>query len=499
MPRRYNDNPLMNKHRGHGAGRGERDGQNRGNGSGDQYGGHGYREEPEGPNWKKVLLISLVSVLLVVAAGGGVIWYVGHDLISLSNYVADEDVKTIDDMPEAMRETESAEELLNEEQLNLVREQLDSAQEIQTVTDDNVFNLLLVGVDRTDKSWNGNSDSMMLVSINDAAKRVSVVSLMRDTYVDIPGYGYHKLNNAYAVGGGPLLTQTVTDTYKVDVTRYAAVDFENMVEIVDALGGIDLEMTDAEVEVMNGYILDMCDRVLHLNGYDYLLPGGGVFHVNGVQAVAYARNRFVGNSDYARTERQRYVISQMIAEIRRMDVAQMYQFVRDVLPLVKHNVEESEIWDMVTKAPEILQYEFVQDRIPYDGMYDTMDVKGEDMLVPHWADTIEKLHDTIYKGGEVSQNTDNTADRLKTNDEIAADYPGLEDTPAAAQTEAPASNAKSDSNTKKNKNTSTDTNVNKNTGSSQSAPENDDGSSSGGDAQSDIPKGSIGDGVIIIH
>ena len=85
-------------------------------------------------------------------------------------------------------------------------------------------------------------------------------------------------------------------------------------------------------------------------------PAAAVYHCNGVQAVAYARNRYVGNSDYARTERQRYVISQIIEEVKRMDVARLTQFVKDVLPLVTHNVEETEIWDLVTKAPEILQY-----------------------------------------------------------------------------------------------------------------------------------------------
>ena len=73
-------------------------------------------------------------------------------------------------------------------------------------------------------------------------------------------------------------------------------------------------------------------HTLGLNGYDYVLPGGGVYHCNGVQAVAYARNRYVGNSDYARTERQRYVISQIIEDVKRMDVAQLTQFVKDVLP-----------------------------------------------------------------------------------------------------------------------------------------------------------------------
>ena len=200
-----------------------------------------------------------------------------------------------------------------------------------------------------------------------------------------------------------------------------------MIEIVDALGGVDLEMTDAEVNVANGYMLDMCNT-LGMNGYDYILPGGGVYHCNGVQAVAYARNRYVGNSDYARTERQRYVISQMIAEVKRMDVAQLTQFVRDVLPLVTHNVEEGEIWDMVTKAPEILQYDFVQDRIPYDNMYDVIYVNGQDMLVPDWGSTIEKLHETIYGDGSISDNSDNDKEnRVEASDEYTSDFPGLED------------------------------------------------------------------------
>ena len=411
MSRRYDDNPLMN---------------------------HNHRKQ--GPSWKKIMGISLCIILAIVVAGGVLIYTIGHELISSTNFVEDAAVKTAqeEELPEEAKETVSAEEkkgrVLDESELNEIHQQMNQLSDVDTVEDEDVYNLLLVGVDRRDKTWNGNSDSMMLVSINHTAKRVSVVSLMRDTYVNIPEHGYNKLNAAYALGGGPLLTETITDTYKVDVSRYAAVDFENMIQIIDALGGIDLEMTDAEVEVANGYMLDMCNT-LGLNGYDYVLPGGGVYHCNGVQAVAYARNRFVGNSDYARTERQRYVISQIIEEVKRMDVVRLTQFVKDVLPLVIHNVEESEIWDLVTKAPEILQYKFVQDRIPYDNMYDVIYVDSQDMLVPQWETTIEKLHNTIYGDGSISDNSDNDAEnKVEVSDEFTDDYPGLLD--AETETEA---------------------------------------------------------------
>ena len=411
MSRRYDDNPLMN---------------------------HNHRKQ--GPSWKKIMGISLCIILAIVVAGGVLIYTIGHNLIDSTNFVEDAAVKTAqeEELPEEAKETVSAEEkkgrVLDESELNEIHQQMNQLSDVDTVEDEDVYNLLLVGVDRRDKTWNGNSDSMMLVSINHTAKRVSVVSLMRDTYVNIPEHGYNKLNTAYALGGGPLLTETITDTYKVDVSRYAAVDFENMIQIIDALGGIDLEMTDAEVEVANGYMLDMCNT-LGLNGYDYVLPGGGVYHCNGVQAVAYARNRFVGNSDYARTERQRYVISQIIEEVKRMDVVRLTQFVKDVLPLVTHNVEETEIWDLVTKAPEILQYKFVQDRIPYDNMYDVIYVDSQDMLVPQWETTIEKLHNTIYGDGSISDNSDNDAEnKVEVSDEFTDDYPGLLD--AETETEA---------------------------------------------------------------
>ena len=411
MSRRYDDNPLMN---------------------------HNHRKQ--GPSWKKIMGISLCIILAIVVAGGVLIYTIGHNLIDSTNFVEDAAVKTAqeEELPEEAKETVSAEEkkgrVLDESELNEIHQQMNQLSDVDTVEDEDVYNLLLVGVDRRDKTWNGNSDSMMLVSINHTAKRVSVVSLMRDTYVNIPEHGYNKLNTAYALGGGPLLTETITDTYKVDVSRYAAVDFENMIQIIDALGGIDLEMTDAEVEVANGYMLDMCNT-LGLNGYDYVLPGGGVYHCNGVQAVAYARNRFVGNSDYARTERQRYVISKIIEEVKRMDVVRLTQFVKDVLPLVTHNVEETEIWDLVTKAPEILQYKFVQDRIPYDNMYDVIYVDSQDMLVPQWETTIEKLHNTIYGDGSISDNSDNDAEnKVEVSDEFTDDYPGLLD--AETETEA---------------------------------------------------------------
>ncbi|MDO4323382.1 MAG: LCP family protein [Lachnospiraceae bacterium] len=375
------------------------------------------RKKP-GMNTKKVFAISFCIVLGIVFISGGLIYKLGHDLYSSVNYVADEDVKVVETLPEQALAEQNAQQdgavedstepmtdidglggvKVSEEELESIHSKMmNSLTGKSTVSDEDIYNVLLVGVDRQDKTWNGNSDSMILVSVNKAENRVTMVSLMRDTYVEIPDKGYEKLNAAYAYGAGPLLCQTVTDTYKVEVDRYAAVDFWDLVDIIDIIGGVDLEITAKEVEVMNGYIMDMCERLMNIDSSEHMLPSeGGYIHCDGVQAVAYARNRFVGNSDYQRTERQRYLMQQLMAEVKQMSVAQMTEKMQAILGHVTMNIPESEIWSMIPELPEMLEYKFEMDRIPYDDMYDVISVKGQGMLVPDWEPTIEKLHNFIY-------------------------------------------------------------------------------------------------------
>lgn len=369
---------------------------------------------PKTPRWGKYFAIIFGVLILLTVAGGAAIMYFGHSMISLANFVesTNQRILSADELPEEARETVKAEdrkgEVVGESELDNIHQRMNAVdQKISPVSNENVYNLLLVGVDRRDKSWNGNSDSMMLVSINFKAERVSIISLMRDTYVNIPEVGYNKLNNSYARGGGNLLCATITSNFNTDVSRYAAVDYEDMIDIIDAMGGIDLYWTSEEIEVADGYIRDMCNT-LGVDAWDHLLPveGEGNWHCDGIQAVAYARNRFVGNSDYQRTERQRYVIGQIIEKVKSMNVAQLMSFARRVLPLITHNVKEADIWELITKAPTILQYDFVKDRVPYDGLYTIINIDDEDYLSPDWEQTITKMHETIYGDGTVSDNED---------------------------------------------------------------------------------------------
>ena len=380
--------------------------RNRDDHSNPMNGRNGYNNEMKpkksGMNVKKVFAISFCIVLGIVCISGGVVYKLGTDLYSSITYVADEDVQVVEPLPEEkMEETLSTEErtgvAVSADELDSIHNLMSSLSDRETVSDDDIYNVLLVGVDRQEKPWNGNSDAMMLVSVNKKQNKVSIVSLMRDTYVDIEGVGYAKLNAAYAYGAGPLLCQTVTDTYKVKVDRYAAVDFWALVDIIDIIGGVSLQITAKEAEVANGYIRDMCERQLNIDPSGHYLPSeGGLVYCDGVQAVAYARNRYVGNSDFQRTERQRYVIQQLMEEVKQMSIAQMTEKMQAILEHVTMNIPETEIWSMLGEVPDILEYEFEMSRVPYDNMYSTIYVKGQDMLVPDWDATIEKLHNTIY-------------------------------------------------------------------------------------------------------
>ena len=370
--------------------------------------------EPRGPRWGRILGIVLVVLLAMVVLGGVGIYFYGHSLIGRANFVSDDQVKQLETLPAEAYEEKTTEQdglkgaSLNQSELGNIQKKMNQENsKVDTIMDSDVYNVLLCGVDRRDKTWNGNSDSMMLVSLNNEKKRVSVISLMRDTYVAIPGHDYEKLNAAYAYGGGPLLLETVRNNYKIDVTRYAAVDFMDMVDVIDDMGGVELTWTDQEVEVANGYMIDMCQNVLNIPYEEHLLPGGGTYNCDGVQAVAYSRNRFVGNSDYTRTQRQRYVVSQMVEKLKSMSATDMMAFVTKVLPLITHNIPETEIWNLVNDAPQLLKYDYVQDRVPYDGLYDTIDVDGQGMLVPDWDDTISQMQRTIYGDGSISKNEDN--------------------------------------------------------------------------------------------
>ncbi len=257
---------------------------------------------------------------------------------------------------------------------------------------DNAYDVLLIGVDRRDESWFGNSDVMMLVTINDSKEKIFVTSFLRDLGVDIPGIGLHKLNAACANGGPELTVETIEQNFDLKIDNYAMVDFNSMRDIVDAVGGVDIEMDEDEVVVANDYIKTMCeandDRF-----EDHEIKGSGLLHLDGYQAVGYCRNRFTGSeNDFGRTERQRKVIHAIVDGIRDESVFGAVLTALKILPSIESDLGAGDTVNLLSKAPAIISYGMEELHIPYDDLYTIQD----EMLMYDHDETISRLHATIF-------------------------------------------------------------------------------------------------------
>lgn len=329
----------------------------------------------------RIVLIVILVILLLVCAG---LFFLFRHYYGQSNYMRDSDVTQLaeGEIPSDLLEDDIDANMDQQQQ----EEELEKAQaaqsEISFPNNENVYNILLIGSDRRDTSWYGNSDVMMLLSINKETKTLHLTSFMRDSYAVIGDRGGHKLNYAYAVGGGPLLVETIEENYKIDIDQYASADFTNTAEIVDLVGGVDITVTDAEARLINSSALGEADE----------LPGAGTYHLNGAQAVAYARIRKVGNADYQRTERQRTVMAEIFEQAQSLSILELNDLANEILPLVTHNMSQGTVLSLLADLPTIMSYELVLDRVPYDGLYY---FRGE-MLVPEWEETIDRLHENIY-------------------------------------------------------------------------------------------------------
>ncbi len=335
---------------------------------------------------------TIAAILAILFIAGFVVM---HTYYNRANFIADTQIaENTDNL--ALAATVEDTGLTAEDESALtetVTAQMEAA-DVEMVGGKDVYNLLLVGVDRRDTSWYGNADCNILLSFNRTKKTITMMSFMRDLYAEIPGHGIRKLNAACAYGGCPLLVTTIENNYKIPIDNYAWVDFNGMIKIIDLLGGVDLRISDAEMQAANGYISEMA----RLNGEDpqqhFLLTSGDV-HMSGYQAVGYARIRSVGNSDFGRTERQRVILAQIMGKIAGASTKEKASIVRRILPFVTHNIPESKIFGSIPTIMSLSGYKLQSARIPFDGLF-TID---HEILVPDFATTLPIIEDILYGDG----------------------------------------------------------------------------------------------------
>jgi len=215
----------------------------------------------------------------------------------------------------------------------------------------------------------------MVLSVNTETKTVKIVSIMRDSLVKIEkksGTSYNKINSAYASGGPELAIKTINQNFGLDISEYATVNFYGMAEIIDAVGGIDVELTEQEVSTnhvdgFNGLVERQCKK-FKKNPKKYYIRTAGKHHVNGIQAVAYSRirkfrNIWGTNNDFGRTDRQRYVMEQLFNKALTLPKSQYMKLVKALIPYTETSLSYSEImglaFDVLLKSPK-----FEQTRMP---------------------------------------------------------------------------------------------------------------------------------------
>jgi len=261
--------------------------------------------------------------------------------------------------------------------------------------DPNIVNILLMGVDSRDpKADPGHSDAMMILTVDKTHNKLKLSSIMRDSYVSIDGHEDQKITNAHELGGALLSIKTVNKNYDMNIMDYAQVNFMGLEKIIDSVGGLQLNLSLEEAKTANMYIKEASDIEHKTPPY---FTHGGLQKLNGLQAVAYARIRYVGNADFQRTERQRIVLTAVFKKLANTNITDIPKAADAIIPYVQTSMKSD---TMMSLATYILTHKMttpIQTRVPYDGLYKNDVINGADVLTWDKQSNIDKLHQFIFE------------------------------------------------------------------------------------------------------
>lgn len=308
-------------------------------------------------NMSKKKKVLLASVLLVVLA---IVWIYGSIVVKFYSGIA---------------------KVVPEDEVDPTAEEVQIAEKEQA--EDEVINVLLVGIDTTDPDADeGRSDTMMLVSYNKTKNKSTVVSFLRDSLVEIDGHGKSKLGHTYAYGGVGLTINTINKVYDLDIQNYITISFDNLVNVINEMGGVKVAVSEEEANYYRQIgVMDVSE---------------GEVTLTGEQALAHARNRTLG-SDFERSRRQRSVMygvyKKIMEERNPSDVLELIKF---CTTQVKTNLSVKELYDL---AMEVLTEENLlmqQTSIPKDGTYEATTYEGMQVLEIKLKANKEYLKELLY-------------------------------------------------------------------------------------------------------
>lgn len=330
----------------------------------------------------KVLCIVLGMLLTILLAGTA---YVEH-LLDQMTYVDPNETQPRLSAEEAdallSQETETVDPDFTGPELNEEDVHLEDTDAL--IGGDGIVNILLIGQDTTDEN-RSRSDSMILVTFNKERNTITMTSFMRDMYVKIPGYKKNRINVAYLLGGMQLLDETLYNNFGVEIDGNVEIDFSHFKELIDLLGGIELELNYKEADFVN------------LKTRRYTLEAG-TQQLDGEQALWYARFRGDALGDFNRTNRQRIVLNTLLENYKNAKLTTLIGMLDDILPMVTTDLTKSEIVSYVTELfPMLATAEVITQRIPVDGAYEMARIDGMSVLVPNISKNVQALVDSLVE------------------------------------------------------------------------------------------------------
>jgi len=303
---------------------------------------------------KKILLVSVLVIVLLIG------WIYGSIVVKFYSGIA---------------------KVVPEDEVDPTATEVQIAQKEKL--EDEVINVLLVGVDTTDPdAEDGRSDTMMLVSFNKTQNKSTVVSFLRDTLVEIDGHGKSKLGHTYAYGGVGLTINTINDTYDLDIQNYITISFDNLINVIDEMGGVKVSVSQEEADYYRRI------GVMDVNE--------GEVTLSGTQALSHARNRTLG-SDFERSRRQRSVMYGVYKKImEERDPADVMELIKFCMTQVKTNLTVTEIYDLAMEVLTTENLMMQQAAIPKDGTYEPTRFEGMEVLEIKKKPNKEYLKELLY-------------------------------------------------------------------------------------------------------
>lgn len=351
---------------------------------------------------RKIILLAVELILLIVVLAGLWFWQKLSKIETDDTFVAESNEELTDDTKDILGEYTT---------------------------------IALFGLDNRDNGnyKSGNSDVIMIARIDNETKEVKLVSVYRDTMLNMMDEddkdAYSKANAAYNIGGPEQAVRMLNVNLDLDIKEYVSFDFNAVAEAIDLLGGVEIEISTAEAVAMQGYqeeIAEMTDK-----DKDYLYQGG-TYNLNGVQAVAYARIRYIGNGDFQRTERQRLVVNKMVEKALASDLGTINELIDTVFPQIKTSLSKTEILSLAKDAMNYSMgdntgFPFDQETGSYKVSYQS---KKADCVIPaDLASNVKQLHEFLYgtTDYEVTKSVQNISDEIVNRTGVTAPKKESED------------------------------------------------------------------------